>query len=83
MQVKTDVMFVDLLAACSSTMQWSLLTEINVTENTTLSSAVLLGFLVKRYFSQHYETQRTVKGNEVFFTEQCTMSILSLKEAMT
>ena len=50
MQVKTDVMFVDLLAACNSTMQWSLLTEINVMENTTLLSAVLLGSSSEKVF---------------------------------
>lgn len=50
MQVRTDVMFVDLLSACNSIMQWSLLIKINVMENTTLLSAVLLGSSSEKIF---------------------------------
>lgn len=50
MQVRTDVMFVNLLAACNSITHWSLLTKINVMENTTLLSAVLPGSSSEKIF---------------------------------
>lgn len=50
MQVRTDVMFVDLLAAGNSIMHWSPLTKINAMENTTLLSAVLLGSSSEKIF---------------------------------
>ena len=80
MQVRTDVMFVDLLAVCSSIMQWSLLTEINVMENTTLLSAVLLGSSREKIFLVNTMKFREL-GKVMRYSSQS--SVLSLQYSIT
>lgn len=50
MQVRIDVMFVDLLVVGNLIMYWSLLIKINVMENIIFLSVVFLGLFSEKIF---------------------------------